>query len=67
MTSLEVALMTTNSNKERFMGSKSPWFGIGKFLFVVSLIVIFFLLAQSMMRHRFLEGGRFRLNGTIGH
>src|ERR1039458_6626643 len=41
-------------------------FGIGKFLFVVVLAVILFLLGQSMVRHRFFEGGRFHGNGSIG-
>jgi hypothetical protein len=30
------------------------------------LAVILFLLGQSMVRHRFFEGGRFHRNGSIG-
>ena len=35
----------------------SPWLGIVKFLFLVLLIAIVFLLAQDMVRHRFFRGG----------
>jgi hypothetical protein len=35
------------------------------FLFVVFLTYIFFLLAQSMVRHHFHEGGRIGRNGEI--
>ncbi len=35
-----------------------PWLGLIKFLFLVLLIVIVFLLAQDMVRHRFFRGGR---------
>ena len=47
-------------------GGEPPSFGIGQFLFVVVLAVILFLLGQSMVRHRFFEGGRFHRNGSIG-
>ena len=38
-------------------GQNSPWLGIVKFLFLVLLIVIIFLLGQDMVRHRFFRGG----------
>jgi hypothetical protein len=44
---------------------KPPWFGIGKFLFIVVLAVIFFLLAQSMVHHRFFRGGWGNRNGSL--
>jgi len=47
-------------------GREPSAFAIGKFLFVVVLAVILFLLGQSMVRHRFFEGGRFHRNGSIG-
>jgi hypothetical protein len=34
-----------------------PSFGIGKFLFAILLAVIFLLLVQSMVHHRFFKGG----------
>lgn len=46
-------------------GSEPPQFGIGSFLFIVVLAAILFLLAQTMVRHRFHEGGRINRNGTL--
>jgi hypothetical protein len=54
----EGALMITYSNTTAPEGEKPPSFGIGKLLFAVVLAVIFFLLAQSMLRHRFFKGRR---------
>jgi hypothetical protein len=42
-----------------------PRFGIGSFLFIVVFAVILFLVAQSMVRHRFHVGGRINRNGTL--
>jgi hypothetical protein len=42
------------------------FFRIGQFLFVAVLAVILFLLGQSMVRHRFFQGGREHRNGSIG-
>lgn len=47
-------------------GREPPSFGIGEFLSVVVLVVILFLLCQSMVRHHFHEGGRDHRNGSIG-
>jgi hypothetical protein len=58
--------MTTYLNTTASGGRKPPRFGIGSFLFIVVLAVIFFMLAQSMVRHRFFEGGRVHRNGSIG-
>jgi hypothetical protein len=44
----------------------SPWVGIGRFLFIVVLAVTFFLLGQSMVLHRFFQGGRVHRDGSIG-
>jgi hypothetical protein len=35
----------------------SPWLGIIKFLLLVILIALIFLLGQEMVRHRFFRGG----------
>ena len=48
--------MTTYSKAPTSEGETPPSFGIGKFLFVVALGFVFFLLAQSMVRHRFCQG-----------
>jgi hypothetical protein len=47
-------------------GREPPSFGLGQFLFVAVLAVIFFLLGQSMVRHRFFQGGREHWNGSTG-
>jgi hypothetical protein len=47
-------------------GRKPPSYGIGQFVFVVVLAVILLLLGQSMVRHRFFQGGRDHRNGSIG-
>src|ERR1039458_10684498 len=46
----EATLMTTHLDTTAPERRKSPWFGIGRFLFIVILAVIFFMLAQSMVR-----------------
>jgi hypothetical protein len=58
-------VMTTYSNTPDPEGEKPPSFGIGKFLFVVLLAVVFFLLVNSMVHHRFFKGGRVNRHGTI--
>jgi hypothetical protein len=35
-------------------------------LIVVVLVVILFVLGQSMVRHRFHQGGRVQWNGSVG-
>ena len=60
------ALMTTYLKTTDPTGRKPPSFGIGQFLFAVVLAVILFLLGQSMVRHRFFQGGREHRNGSIG-
>ena len=57
--------MTTDSNTTPSKGRKPLRFGIGVLLFVVVLTLVFFLLAQSMVRHRFHEGGRFNMRGSF--
>ena len=58
--------MTTSSNTPPRAGHKPPSFGIRHLLFVVVLAVILFLLGQSMVRHRFFQGGREHRNRSIG-
>lgn len=36
---------------------QSPWLGIIKFLLLVILFVLVYLLGQEMVRHRFFRGG----------
>jgi hypothetical protein len=57
--------MTENSDKAVPAREKSPWFQIGQILFLVGLAVAVFLLAQSMVHHRFFRGGWINQNGTL--
>jgi hypothetical protein len=57
--------MTTNSNTTAPVGEKPPRFGAGSVIFALVLAIIFFLLAQVMVRHRFFQGGRFGRNGAL--
>jgi hypothetical protein len=57
--------MTTDLNSTGPAGREPPRFGIGSLVFIVVLVVILFLLGQSMMRHRFFRGGRINRNGTL--
>jgi len=47
-------------------GREPPSFGMGQLLFAVVLVVILVLLGQSMVHHRFFQGGREHRNGSIG-
>jgi hypothetical protein len=58
-------LMTTYSKRKTGAGEKSPWLGIVKFLFIVLLVVLFLLLGQSMVRHRFFRGGSLNPNSSL--
>jgi hypothetical protein len=40
--------------------------GLLKALFIIALTVLIFLLAQSMVEHRFFQGGVMKSNGAIG-
>ena len=54
--------MTKNANKEASEQQKSRWFRIVQFLFIVVLAVAFYLLALSMVHHRFHRGGWYNQN-----
>jgi hypothetical protein len=58
--------MTTHSNSKPRADRKAIGFGIGSVLFVAVLVVILFLLGQSMVHHRFHQGGRVHRNGSFG-
>jgi hypothetical protein len=47
-------------------GEKPPSFGTREWLFALLLLVLFFLLGQSMVHHRFFQGGRVHRNGSVG-
>jgi hypothetical protein len=58
--------MGTDSGSGLELERKQRAAGILKSLCVVVLIVLFFVLAESMVHHRFFRGGRVHLNGSIG-
>jgi hypothetical protein len=47
-------------------GRNSAWADFGRFLIIVLLAVAMLLLGQSMVHHRFHEGGRVHENGSVG-
>ena len=49
--------MAPTSNPTTPEAGQSPWFGILKFLLLVVLIGLIFLLGQQMVSHRFFRGG----------
>jgi len=62
----EEGQMTTSLNTKAPAGRTPPSFGLEKFLFAVVLAVILFVLGQSMVHHRFFQGGRVHQNGSVG-
>ena len=57
--------MTTDLDTTAAEERRSMWLGIGKFLCIVVLALLFFLLAQSMVGHRFFRGGWRNQHGSI--
>jgi hypothetical protein len=49
---MRIPWTTTNPEERRL-----AWAALAKFLFIVVLTALIFLLAQSMVRHRFFQGG----------
>jgi len=46
-------------------GRRPAWVAIVKFLMLVTFVVALFLLAQSMVRHRFHRGGWINHHDTL--
>jgi hypothetical protein len=57
--------MTTDLDRMAPEERKSMWSGIGKLLSIAVLALLFFLLAHSMVRHRFFRGGWRNQHGSI--
>jgi hypothetical protein len=49
--------MTSISNTKSSEERQSPWLGFVKFLLLAAMLGLMFLLAQSMVAHRFFRGG----------
>lgn len=58
--------MTTNRNEMNQEEQSSPRLGFAKFLFIVFLTVMLFLLARSMVRHHFFRGGQMNQHDVNG-
>lgn len=52
-----VVQMTLISNTKASEARRSPWLGFVRFLLLAFLVSLMFLLAQSMVDHRFFRGG----------
>ena len=57
--------MTTDLDTRATEEQTSMWLWIGKFLLIVVLALLLFLLAHSMVRHRFFRGGWRNQHGSI--
>jgi hypothetical protein len=57
--------MTDDSNSPAPSGRSSLWFQVGRIVFFVALAVSFFLLANSLVEHRFFRGGRIDRHGVL--
>ena len=51
--------------KTRDPESGKPPLGIGTFFLIVGMAVLFFLLAHTMLSHRFFRGGRMSAHGYV--
>ena len=49
--------MTVGSNTTNSEVRQSPWLGFVKFLLLAILVGLIYLLAQTMVSHRFFRGG----------
>lgn len=52
-----VVQMTVLSNTKDPEARQSPWWGFVKFLLLAILVLLMYLLAESMTAHRFFRGG----------
>jgi hypothetical protein len=53
----KLQMATNRSGRER-AGRRSPWIAVSKFLFIALFTVMLFLLARSMVRNHFFDGGQ---------
>jgi len=50
--------MAANRQENRQKEHSLPWLGFARFLFIVVLTVLLFVLVNSMVRHHFFSGGQ---------
>ena len=58
--------MATNRNEMKQEELSSPWLGFARFLFIVVLTVLLFVLVNSMVRHHFFSGGQQNRHDVTG-
>jgi hypothetical protein len=58
--------MDTDSHSTTHSERKPLWSGVWKVFFFVVFVALVFLLAQSMVEHRFFQGERVHSNGSVG-
>lgn len=57
--------MAENPNSTDPEENGPPWRGITSFLLVAVLVILIYLLGQSMVHHRFFRGGWMNQSGTL--
>ena len=58
--------MSTNRNENNQDEQSSPWLGFARFLFIVVVTVLLFVLVNSMVRHHFFSGGQQNQHDVTG-
>jgi len=58
--------MATKRNETNQEEQNPPWLGFAKFLFIVILTVMLFLLVRSMEHHHFFSGGQQNRHDVTG-
>ena len=58
--------MATNRNGMNQEEQSSPWLGFARFLFIVVVTVLLFVLVNSMVRHHFFSGGQMNQHDVTG-
>jgi hypothetical protein len=58
--------MATNRQENNQEEHGLPWPGFARFLFIVALTVLIFVLVNSMVRHHFFSGGQMNQHNVTG-
>ena len=58
--------MATNRQENNQDEQSSPWLGFARFLFIVVVTVLLFVLVNSMVRHHFFSGGQMNQHDATG-
>lgn len=58
--------MATNQQENNQEERSLPWLGFARFLFIVVLTVLLFVLVNSMVRHHFFSGGQQNRHDVTG-